>query len=80
MACVMNWLCTAAQSASPESEIQEQMTKLPREVYLVPCLECHFAGIVHQCLAVPPKSLGVQGGQCLALGDSIGGSWTRKVR
>lgn len=46
MACVMNWSYTAAQSASPDTEIQEQMTKFPREVYLVPCLECHFAGIV----------------------------------
>ena len=73
----MNGLSAAAPSASSGPEIQELRTRLPSEVYLVLCLECHFAGIVPPLPgsalrgAVPPKSLGAQGDSAQLLGTAL---------
>lgn len=58
VACVMNGLSAAAPMASSGPEIQELRTRIPRVVYLVPCLERHFAG------TVPPVPGSARWGQC----------------
>lgn len=72
----MSGLSTVAPSASSGPEIQELRARLPREVYQVPCLECHFAGIL------PPMQeteiSWCTGRQCPALGDRPRGSWIRE--